>query len=322
MDKSTEIILAFAIAFTMSTVLSKLLIPMLTRLKVGQPIREEGPRSHQVKGGTPTIGGLIFLLSILITSFLYIDKVSFPILFLTFGSAIIGFIDDFAKVKKKHNAGLSPIQKLLLQFIVTTIFLVMVVNDVSEFSSVIIPFTNSKIELGIFYYPFFYLFIMGLSNAVNITDGLDGLATGVTAIIAMFFAFVALTFGVDFYILPFIVVAALLGFLIFNYNPAKVFMGDTGSLALGGFVGGIATMLNMQLFILIVGIFYCIEIFSVILQVSYFKYTKRKYGEGRRIFKMSPYHHHLEAIGWNEKKVVLVAYLITTIACLIGYIAL
>ncbi len=321
MEKTTEILLAVAIAFILSTVLSKLLIPMLTRLKVGQPIREEGPRSHQVKGGTPTIGGLIFLLSILISSFIFKDKVSLPILFLTFGSAVIGFIDDFAKVKKSHNAGLSPMQKLLCQFIVTTIFLVMVTKDVPEFSYVIIPFTNSKIDLGIFYYPFFYLFIMGLSNAVNITDGLDGLATGVTAIIAMFFAFVTLNFNVNFYILPFIVVASLLGFLIFNYNPAKVFMGDTGSLALGGFVGGIATMLNMQLFILIVGIFYCIEIGSVILQVTYFKYTKRKYGEGRRIFKMSPYHHHLEALGWNEKKVVLVAYLITTISCLIGYMA-
>ncbi len=321
MNKTTEIIIATVIAFLLSTLLSKILIPILTRLKAGQPIREEGPRSHQSKGGTPTIGGLIFLLSILITSLIFSNSVSFPILFITFSSAIIGFVDDFAKVKKQHNAGLSPLQKLFAQFAVTAVFLLMVTQHVPQFTSVIIPFTQSKIDLGIFYYPFFFIFMMGISNAVNITDGLDGLATGVTAIVTIFFAFITLNFEVNFYVLPFIVFASLLGFLFFNFNPAKVFMGDTGSLALGGFVGGIATMLNMQLFIIIVGIFYCIEIGSVMIQVAYFKYTKRKYGEGRRIFKMSPFHHHLEAVGWNEKKIVLIAYLITAVACLIGYLA-
>ncbi len=321
MNKTTEILLAIGIAFLLSVILSKFFIPILTRFKFGQPIRDEGPKSHRVKGGTPTIGGLIFLLSILVTSLIFNDKVSLPILFITFASAIIGFIDDFLKVKKKHNEGLTPIQKILLQFGATAIFLVMTIYTVPEFSSLIIPFTRYKIDLGLLYYPFFFLFIMGVSNAVNITDGLDGLATGVTAIVAMYFAFVTLNFGVDFYILPFIVVASLVGFLLFNYNPAKVFMGDTGSLALGGFVGGIATMLNMQLFILIVGIFYCIEIGSVMLQVTYFKYTKKKYGEGRRILKMSPYHHHLEHCGWSEKKIVILAYFITAIACLIGYLA-
>ncbi|MFV0520300.1 MAG: phospho-N-acetylmuramoyl-pentapeptide-transferase [Lachnospirales bacterium] len=321
MNLFTEIILPITIVFGISTVIAPFAINFLKKLKVGQQVRTDGPQTHLSKSGTPTIGGLIFLFGILVTSLFFIDKVNVNILVFMALCGIIGFIDDFAKVKKKQSLGLDAKQKIVAQFLASSAFLFLL-WDMESLTTLIIPFTNKSIDLGVFYYPFFYIFTIGVVNAVNITDGLDGLAAGVTALVAMFFGFALLSFGSEEYLLPFIVLGALVSFLIFNYKPAKVFMGDTGSLALGAFVAGIATVSHMQFFIVIAGIIYLVESLSVMIQTGYFKYTKKKYGEGRRVFKMAPYHHHLEKKGLGEKEIVLRFYIITTIGCLISYLAL
>ncbi len=321
MDFAKEILLPTFIAFAISTVVAPFLIKFLTKLKVGQQVRQDGPETHLHKSGTPTIGGLIFLFGILLTSIFFIDKVNINILIFMVLCGIIGFIDDYAKVKKKQSLGLNEKQKLVAQFAATTIFLFLL-RDMDSFSVLIIPFTGKSIDLGLLYYPFFYIFAIGVVNAVNITDGIDGLATGVTALISMFFGFVLLSMGSKEYLLPFIVLGALASFLIFNYKPAKVFMGDTGSLALGGFVAGIATVSHMQFFILIAGIIYFVETVSVMIQTGYFKYTRKKYGEGKRVFLMAPYHHHLEKKGLGEKEICLRFYIITAIGCLISYLGI
>ncbi|MFV0441548.1 MAG: phospho-N-acetylmuramoyl-pentapeptide-transferase [Lachnospirales bacterium] len=325
MNQDTNILqmsaIAGVVAFVITVFIAPVVIPWLRRFKFGQQVRTDGPQTHLAKQGTPTIGGIIFLLGITITSLIYIDKVNLYLLLFMLSCGVIGFIDDYAKIKKKQSEGLNQKEKLIAQFIVTSLFLFYVHTSVDSYRLLIIPFVNKSLDLGLLYYPFFYLFTIGVINAVNITDGLDGLATGVTALVSVFFAFVLMTMGLyDEVILPFIITGALVSFLIFNFKPAKVFMGDTGSLALGGFIAGIATVSHLQIFILIVGIIYFVEALSVIIQTGYFKYTRKKYGEGIRVFKMAPYHHHLEQKGMGERDIVLRFYLITAIGCIVGYL--
>lgn len=308
------------IGFVSSVVLHNLLVPHLIKLKFGQQIRIDGPKSHLSKSGTPTMGGIIFLLGLFLTSLLFVkgDMDMVALLFITFGYGVIGFIDDYLKVVKKRSLGLRPMQKITGQLIITTIFLYYLVTTNSNLGSVYIPFGQSNtINLGFLYAPFFYIVMIGTVNSVNLTDGLDGLASGTTILVSIFFGFAALHLKNDIFILSWILAGGLSAFLLFNCNPAKIFMGDTGSLALGGFIAGITSMLHLELFILIVGIVYVIEALSVIIQVLYFKKTG-----GKRIFKMAPFHHHLELSGYKEQKIVQSFYVLTGLMCLIGYLGI
>lgn len=308
------------IAFVISAVLGPVIIPFLRKLKFGQTVRDDGPQSHLKKNGTPTMGGIIFLASVILTSCLYMKDYPqiIPILFVTVGYGVIGFLDDYIKIVLKRSEGLTPSQKMLGQIVVTGVFAVYMYKFSGISMEMIIPFFPGKtLDLGFLTIPVMFLAIIGTVNGVNFTDGLDGLATSVTIMVAVFFGVVAL--GVDSGVWPIAaaVIGALLGFLLFNVHPASVFMGDTGSLALGGFVAAIAYMLQMPIFILIVGLIYWIEILSVIIQVGYFKIS-----HGKRIFRMAPIHHHFELGGWSETRVVAVFTITTAILCLIGLMAL
>lgn len=310
---------AVLIAFFLNIVISPFIIPLLERLKFGQQVRDDGPNTHLKKSGTPTMGGLIILISISLTSLLFItgNKSLQSVLFVTLGFGLIGFLDDYTKIVKKRSLGLTPLQKIIGQLTVTLAFGYLLKFYVGIDTTVILPFTDSgEIDFGIFYWPFFIFAVIATVNAVNLTDGLDGLASSVTVLVATFFAAVA--WGMHSEVLPLAgaVAGSLLGFLLFNSYPAKVFMGDTGSLALGGFVIAIAFILRLPWFIPIVGIIYVIENLSVVIQVLYFKKTKK------RFFKMAPIHHHFELSGWPETKVVTVFCIVTAIMCLIGLIAL
>lgn len=314
-----NIVMAVVISFIISIVLSPIIIPFLRRLKVGQTEREDGPKSHLKKTGTPTMGGLIILSSIIITSLIYIKEYPkiIPILFATLGFGFIGFLDDYIKVVMKRSEGLTPMQKMTGQIIVTAIFAFYIINFTSVELSMLIPFSDGKyLNLGIFTIPMMFIVMIGTVNGVNFTDGLDGLASSVTVLVATFFSVVAI--GVNSGIEPITcaVVGSLLGFLMFNVYPASVFMGDTGSLALGGFVASTAYMLQMPLFILLVGFVYFVEIISVMIQVGYFKISG-----GKRIFKMAPIHHHFELSGWSETRVVAAFSIITALLCLIALVA-
>ncbi len=316
---------AIIIAFIASALLGPLLIPVFRRLKFGQNVRTDGPQTHLAKQGTPSMGGMIFLLASAIALLFFLDnnKDGVALLLFTFGYGVIGFLDDYLKVLKKSSDGLNPKQKILLQIVVTILFLWYLMSTKENFSMMYIPFTDGKVwELGLFLFiPFYLIAVIGTVNAVNLTDGLDGLASGITLMVSIFFGFIALQDGNNVFVYAWALAGALLGFLIFNSNPAKVFMGDTGSLALGGFVVGIAFIVNQPLLILIVGLIYVIEAASTAIQVTYFKYTKKKYGEGRRVFKMAPFHHHLEQCGYKETKVVAIFYITTAILCLVGFLA-
>ena len=317
----TSAVYTILIAFLINIFLFPIIMPYLLKLKFGQQVRDDGPKSHLIKTGTPTMGGIIILISFIMTSLFFLkgNTEGLILIFVTVGYGIIGFMDDYIKVVKKRSLGLRAYQKLIFQFIITTIFLIYIMNNNNTFgepySSIYIPFTHAKfIDLKILYIPFVYIVMLGTVNSVNLTDGLDGLATGVTVLVSTFFMLIAWAAGSG--LLPIIgaAVGSLLGFLLFNSHPAKVFMGDTGSLALGGFIGAVAIMLKMPLFLAIVGIIYVLEAVSVMIQVLYFKQT------GKRFFKMAPIHHHFEESGWSETKVVTVFYIITTIACLIGFL--
>ncbi len=314
------------LAFTASALLGPILIPIFTKLKFGQNVRQDGPESHLAKQGTPSMGGMIFLLASAVALLFFVqgNSDSVALLLFTFSYGIIGFIDDYLKVKKKSSDGLFAMQKIILQSVVTALFLIYLVMNKENYNMMYIPFTDGlTITLNPYLFvPFFFIAVIGTVNAVNLTDGLDGLASGVTLMVAIFFGFVALQSESNVFIYAWSLGGALLGFLIFNSNPAKIFMGDTGSLALGGFVVGIAFILNQPLLILIVGFIYVIEALSVAIQVTYFKYTKKKYGEGRRIFKMAPFHHHLEKCGYKETKVVAIFYIATAMLCLVGFLAI
>lgn len=308
------------IAFVLSAAMGPLIIPVLRKLKMGQTERVEGVQSHLKKAGTPTMGGVIILLAVVITSVVYIRSYPqiIPILFMTLGFGLIGFLDDYLKVVMKRSDGLYPKQKMALQIVVTAIFAFYMVRYSTVSLAMLIPFTGGKyLDIGWLAIPLMFIVVIGTVNGVNFTDGLDGLASSVTVLVATFFTVVAI--GTNSGITPITcaVVGALLGFLLFNVYPASVFMGDTGSLALGGFVASTAYMLQMPLFIMIVGLIYLVEVLSVIIQVTYFKKTG-----GKRIFKMAPIHHHFELCGWSETRVVAVFSIITAILCLIALMAM
>lgn len=315
-----DIIIPVIIAFAVSVISGPLMIPFLRRLKVGQTVREEGPQSHLKKTGTPTMGGIMILLAIVVASLFYIKDYPkiLPILFLTLGFGLVGFLDDYIKVVLKRSMGLRAWQKMGLQLLITGVFL-FYIKMYTEISFVLkIPFMpGMTLDLGWFTLPFLVITIIATDTGANFTDGLDGLASSVTIMIATFFSVVAIGTQSGIEPITCAVVGALLGFLLFNFHPASVFMGDTGSLALGGFVAASAIVLQMPLFILIVGFIYVIEVLSVILQVGYFKITK-----GKRLFKMAPIHHHFELKGWKETKVVAVFTIITAVLCLISLLGI
>ena len=318
---SIEIFLPAFISFALTVLLCPIFIPILHRMKFGQFIREEGPESHLKKAGTPTMGGIVMLAAFTVSSLAYMLNESqiFPVILLTVGFGFIGFLDDFIKLAKKRSLGLRAWQKLGLQIVLTGYFAYVIMNDYPELTQIIIPFTGGQVawNLGILFVPFVFIAVLGTVNGANFTDGLDGLATSVTVVIAMFFAIFSLRIESPVYLTAMIMIGTLLGFLIFNTYPAKVFMGDTGSLALGGFVAAEAFMLKVPLFIIIVAFIYLAEILSVMIQVSYFKIT-----HGKRIFKMSPIHHHFELSGFEETRVVAMFTVVTILCCFIGFIAL
>ena len=320
MKRILEGILAIIIAFAVSAILCPIVIPFLHKLKFGQQVRDDGPQSHLKKQGTPTMGGVMILLAVVITSVIYIGRYPkiIPILFLTLGFGLIGFLDDYLKVVMKRSDGLYPKQKMALQIVVTAIFAFYMVKFAGVSLTMLIPFTGGKyLDIGWVAIPLMFFVVIGTVNGVNFTDGLDGLASSVTVLVATFFTVVAIGTKSGIEPITCAVVGALLGFLLFNVYPASVFMGDTGSLALGGFVASAAYMLQMPIFIIIVGFIYLIEVLSVMIQVTYFKKTG-----GKRIFKMAPIHHHFELCGWSETRVVAVFSIITAILCLIALMAM
>lgn len=308
------------IAFCLSVVLSPIIIPLLARLKFGQFVRDDGPQSHLRKTGTPTMGGLIIIPVIIITSLIFVKSSpkTLPILIAIIGFGFIGFLDDYIKVVKKRSLGLKAWQKMLGQILVSSIVIYYIINFTDIGTLVRIPFTGGKeIDFGGFYIPFIFFILIATVNSVNLTDGLDGLASSITVIVATFFAVVSVGEKSGLEPISCATAGALLGFLLFNCHPAKIFMGDTGSLALGGFVAVTAVMLKMPIYLAIVGLVYVSETISVILQVGYFKATK-----GKRLFKMAPLHHHFELSGWTETKVVAVFSIITAMLCIVGLMGL
>lgn len=319
-----ETILAIIIAFAVSAILCPVVIPFLHKLKFGQQVREDGPQAHLKKQGTPTMGGLVFLTAVVITSLLYIRDYPriIPVLFMTVGFGIIGFLDDYIKIVMKRSEGLNPVQKLIGQFVITGIFVYYLVCSGEVGTSMLVPFTGGfehgiYLNLGILFIPFVFFVVLGTDNGVNFTDGLDGLCTSVTILVATFLTIISIGENSGISPITGAVVGSLLGFLLFNVYPAKVFMGDTGSLALGGFVASSAFMMHMPLFIPIIGLIYLVEVLSVIMQVSYFKAT-----HGKRIFRMAPIHHHFELGGWSETRVVAVFSIVTALLCLVAYLGL
>lgn len=320
----TEMIFSVLISFGISVILCPVFIPFLKRLKFGQNIREEGPKEHLKKRGTPTMGGLIIIFSVVITALYFIsdNKRIIPVLFVTLGFGLIGFLDDYIKIVMKRSMGLSPVQKMGLQIIVTAVFAMYIVRYSEAGTKMLIPFTGGVadgkyMDIGILFVPMMFCAVLGTVNGANFTDGLDGLVTGVTIIIAVFYTVVSYMTGSGIEVITGAVAGSLLGFLLFNVYPARVFMGDTGSLALGGFVASTAYIMNMPFFLLIIAFIYFIEVMSVILQVVFFKLTG-----GKRILKMAPIHHHFELCGWSETRVVTVFSTITAIMCMVAYLAL
>lgn len=309
-------IYAAMISFAAGVLICPALIPLLRRLKFGQTERDDGPRSHLKKTGTPTMGGLGILASFLIGSLFFLkdNPEGIAILLVTLGFGSIGFFDDYIKVVKKRSLGLRAYQKIILQLLMCGLF-ALYLHKTGIGTSVFVPFTDGvEIDLGIIYIPLLFIAVLGTVNGVNLTDGLDGLASGVTLLVSVFFTVIAWAAGSGTAPVAGAVAGSLLAFLLFNAYPARVFMGDTGSLALGGFVAAMAFILKMPLFIPIVGFIYLAEALSVMIQVGYFKKT------GRRIFKMAPIHHHFELSGWSETKVVATFYIITAMLCLMGFL--
>ena len=314
-----NVVIPVIISFAISAVLGPIVIPFLRKLKVGQTERAE-LESHLKKNGTPTMGGLMILASIILTSLLYVKDYPkiIPILFMTVGFGVIGFFDDYLKVVLRRSDGLLAWQKMLGQLVVTTVFAVYMVRSSGVSLTMLIPFSNGMyLNLGWLAIPLLYVAVIGTVNGVNFTDGVDGLASSVTIMVATFFSVVAIGTNAGIEPITCAVVGALMGFLLFNVHPASVFMGDTGSLALGGFVISTAYMMQMPLFIIIVGLIYLVEVLSVMIQVTYFKKTG-----GKRIFRMAPIHHHFELGGWSETRVVAVFSIVTVLLCMIGLLAI
>ncbi len=317
---TNQVIFPVLISFALSVLLGPIVIPILRKLKMGQTERVEGVSSHLKKAGTPTMGGVIILASVVITSLIYVKDCPkiIPVLFLTVGFGLIGFLDDYLKVVMKRSDGLYPWQKMALQFVVTAIFAVYLTKVADIPLTLLIPFSGGKyLDIGWFAVVVLFVAVLGTVNGTNFTDGLDGLASSVTVLVAVFFTVVAIGTNSGIEPITCAVVGALMGFLLFNVYPASVFMGDTGSLALGGFVAGTAYMMQMPLFIVIVGLIYVVEVLSVMIQVTYFKKTG-----GKRFFKMAPIHHHFELCGWSETRVVAVFSIATAVLCMIAFLGL
>jgi len=313
-------IYAVLVAFLANIVLCPMLIPSLIKLKFGQQIRGDGPKSHLKKAGTPTMGGIMIIISFLLAAAIFMrdNPHALAVVLATLGFGVIGFLDDIIKITKKRSLGLRAWQKMLGLLIVSGGFVLHWRTLPGYTTEILIPFfPEMTVNLG-FIFPIFAIFVfLACSNGANLTDGSDGLAAGVTALIAVFFMFAA--WMLESPVLPIAgaAVGSLMGFLLFNSHPAKIFMGDTGSLALGGFVAAVALMLQMPLFLVIVAVIYVVQTASVMIQVTYFKVTG-----GKRFFKMAPFHHSLELSNWSETKIVAFFYVITAMACLLGYLAL
>ena len=318
-----NVILTILTAFVLTLLLGRIVIPALRRLKAGQAIREDGPTWHNSKAGTPTMGGIMFMMAALVcvvvfgfTGMMSGDFSALYVLLLALCFGLVGFLDDFYKVKYKRNLGLTSIQKACLQMAVSAIFLYIPYKEGIMSASLYIPFFNVSWELHPIVYIFFAMFgFVGCVNAVNLTDGLDGLSSSVTVIVMVFFTAVAVAMErFTLAILPASLVGGLAAFLCYNWKPAKVFMGDTGSLFLGGAVCGTAFALDMPLVLIMVGIIYIIETLSVILQVGYFKAT-----HGKRLFKMAPIHHHFEKCNWSEERIDLTFAGVTAVMCILAW---
>ncbi|MDE6972843.1 MAG: phospho-N-acetylmuramoyl-pentapeptide-transferase [Lachnospiraceae bacterium] len=315
-----QILIPMLISFGLSVLLGPVVIPFLKRLKVGQMVREDGPYTHLKKSGTPTMGGILILVSVAVTTVLYVGRYPkiLPVFFLTLGFGLIGFFDDYLKIVKRNSVGLRPWQKMLGQILVTGMFAWYLSYTGNIPQAMRIPFMEGRyLRLGALEIPFLFLVVTGTANGTNFTDGLDGLVSSVTVMVATFFTVVSMGMGAGIEPLTCAVAGALLGFLLFNVHPASVFMGDTGSLALGGFVAGCAYMMQMPLFLPIVGLIYVAEVLSVIIQVVYFKVSG-----GKRFFKMAPLHHHFELCGFSETKVVAVFSIITAVLCVLALLGI
>jgi len=316
----TRILITAAVGCALSGLLGFLLLPVLRALKAGQSIREVGPTWHNYKAGTPMMGGLMFIGAALICLLVNIpfmqDYTVFFVLALSLCFGFVGFLDDYNKLKKKQNEGLTSIQKALLQMAVSALFLYAMYKTGAMNCELYIPFFNVSFQLHPILYIFFAMFVMvGCVNAVNLTDGVDGLSSSVTIPVMVFFTVAAMAMGrFDIALLPACLVGGLIAYLFYNWHPAKVFMGDTGSLFLGGVVCALAFALEMPLILILVGFVYICETLSVILQVTYFKLT-----HGKRIFKMTPIHHHFEMCGWKEEKIVLSFTAVSAVMCLIAW---
>ncbi len=326
------------VAFAVTALLGPVFIPWLHKLKFGQEIREEGPAWHQKKSGTPTMGGIMFIAgigaAIAATVAMSAVKGSLDAVFvkscvlpylIALGFGLIGFVDDYIKVVKKRNLGLTAAQKFLMQLGLAVVYIgALYLMGLLE-TDIYIPFVKASVTLPVWLYiPFVLFVIVGVVNAVNLTDGLDGLAASVTAVVAFTMAAAAyIVFGsAGLSVFSAAMLGGMIGFLLYNKYPAKVFMGDTGSLFLGAAVALMAIDLKIEIYLILIGFVYFAETLSVIIQTSYFKYTKKKYGEGRRVFKMTPIHHHFEMCGWNEKKIVAVFAAVTALLCCIAWILL
>ena len=315
-----NITITMFIAFAIVVAMGPVFLPMLRRFKFGQTVRDDGPQSHLAKNGTPTMGGVMFIIAIIIAALVRnsgLDSDMWVGLLCMAGFGLIGFLDDFIKIKMRRSLGLKAWQKIVLQFILAWYVSFYQYTSGPGATEIMIPFTNNVIDLGILYIPIMMFIIIGTVNAVNLTDGLDGLASGVTVVVSIFFmVFAYMVAGnADVGILAAATVGACIGFLCFNSYPAKVFMGDTGSMALGGAVVAFAVLTHSVLLIPIVGLIYFAEALSVIIQVTYYKKTKK------RIFKMAPLHHHFEQCGWPETRVVFVFWAVTVVVSWIGVFA-
>ena len=316
----TKVLIIAAVAAVLSGIFGRLLLPVLHALKAGQSIRELGPTWHNNKAGTPMMGGLMFIAATVVCLLVCIPSMAeFTVFYalvpgLCFG--FIGFLDDFTKIKFKRNLGLTAIQKSALQLVVSVLYLYLLYKEGSLSCDLYIPFVNVSFAIHPLVYIFFAMFVMvGCVNAVNLTDGVDGLSSSVTIPVMVFFAAAAIAMGrLDLALLPASLVGGLIAYLFYNWHPAKVFMGDTGSLFLGGIVCSLAFALDMPLILILVGFIYICETLSVILQVGYFKLT-----HGKRLFKMSPIHHHFEMCGWKEEKIVLVFAGISAVMCVLAW---
>ncbi len=310
-------VLSIVITFVLTVIFSGIFIPVLKSIKMGQKILDIGPRWHKGKEGTPTMGGLFFIAASFVpVIFGAIWRRDFVLiihyLFVLF-NGLIGFVDDYVKFFKKQNKGLTATQKLVLQFLVTALYLLLLHLSGVLTTVIQLPFSNVTFDLGVFYYIILLVGVVFTVNSANLTDGIDGLCSSVTAVASIFLSVLAIkSMNAEAGIMSGIMIGGALGFLVYNFHPAKVFMGDTGSLFMGAMVSSIAIMLDVPIVLLFVGIIYYIESFSVMLQVTSFKLTKK------RIFKMSPIHHHFEMCGWNEVKIVAVFSLVTAIFSLIG----